>query len=326
MKEVKISVIVPVYNVETYLKRCIDSILTQSFRDFELLLIDDGATDCSGTICDEYIAKDDRIRVFHKPNGGAADARNYGIDHAKGAYLTFIDPDDYVVCNFLEAMYCMITKHQADVALVGMQDVYDSESDTSPIIKFDEYIVNSSKEIVRRTLIRDPFGVSPCARLFKRQLFTTRRFPAGKLYEDLITIPYVFSDCDKLVYSNAPMYCYFQRSTSAMHHPFYEKDMQIFNGLKQILDFVTEKYPDIRDAAVCRYIDDSLIVFFQRAIWQDNYVQFAKRIKDTDKEIWREGLHNQYLKKTRKIQILMLLINIRLYQLVYRIKAKQEKS
>ena len=325
MGEVKISVIVPVYNVEAYLPRCIDSILAQSFRDFELLLIDDGATDSSGKICDEYVKKDERIRVFHKSNGGAADARNYGIGNARGAYLTFVDPDDYVVCNFLEALYCMIIKQQADVALVGMQDVYDSKSDTNRMAGYGETVVNSSKEIVRRTLIRQPFGVSPCARLFKRKLFETRRFPVGKLYEDLITIPYVFSDCDKLVYSDAEMYCYFQRSTSAMHHPFYEKDMQVFDGLREILDFVTEKYPDIRDAAVCRYIDDSLIVFFQRAVWQKDYAQFAKRIKAKDKGIWKEGLHNRYLKKTRKIQILMLLINTRLFQFVYRIKAKQEK-
>ena len=98
-KKPKISIIVPVYNVEQYLRRCIDSILNQSFTDFELLLIDDGSKDSSGEICDEYVARDSRIRVFHKENGGVSSARNLGLDNAMGEYITFVDADDYLLCN-----------------------------------------------------------------------------------------------------------------------------------------------------------------------------------------------------------------------------------
>lgn len=104
MSRVKISVIVPVYNAETYLRRCVDSILAQTFTDFELLLVDDGSTDASGKICDEYASADARVRVFHKPNGGVSSARNLGLDNARGEWIAFADSDDYVDCNWLDSM------------------------------------------------------------------------------------------------------------------------------------------------------------------------------------------------------------------------------
>ena len=110
-----ISVIVPVYNVESCLGKCLDSILEQTYRDFELLLIDDGATDSSGDICERYAKTDERIKVFHKPNGGLSDARNYGIERASGDYLTFIDSDDYIIANYLEVLYKMATENNAEM-------------------------------------------------------------------------------------------------------------------------------------------------------------------------------------------------------------------
>ena len=115
-----ISVIVPVYNVETY-------------RDFELLLIDDGATDSSGDICERYAKTDERIKVFHKPNGGLSDARNYGIERASGDYLTFIDSDDYIIANYLEVLYKMATENNAEISAVSCEEVYDMDAPTAPV-------------------------------------------------------------------------------------------------------------------------------------------------------------------------------------------------
>ncbi|MDE5885512.1 MAG: glycosyltransferase [Oscillospiraceae bacterium] len=324
MSEVKISVIVPIYNVETYLPRCIDSVLAQSFRNFELLLIDDGATDSSGKICDEYVKKDERIHVFHKKNGGPSDARNYGIEKAEGEYLTFIDPDDYIAANYLEVLYQMLTSQDADISIVCSQLVTDMNADTGIMEMMPVYTVDS-QEAIRRMLTRDPYGVAVWGKLYVRSLFDDIRFPVGRLYEDMLTSPYVFANCHRVAYTKMPMYFYYQRTESTMNRPIREQDFQAFDGLREIIKFVDKRYPEIHDAAICRYIDDSLIVFFHRAVWKEDYAQFVKQIKAKDKGIWKEGMHNQYLKKTRKMQILMLLINIRLFQFVYRIKAKQEK-
>lgn len=123
----QITVIVPVYNTENYLRRCIDSILTQTFTDFELLLIDDGSTDSSGKICDEYKDKDDRIRVFHKENGGVSSARNLGLDNASGELIAFVDSDDYVLTVFLET-YIMLFKENADLYILGIIPDYSISS------------------------------------------------------------------------------------------------------------------------------------------------------------------------------------------------------
>ena len=129
MKNPQISVIVPVYNVEKYLSRCIDSILSQTFTDFELLLIDDGSADSSGKICDEFAMKDERIRVFHKENGGVASARQLGVDEAKGLYSIHADGDDWVEPNMLERMYLKITETGADMVIT------DYFSDKDVLIK-----------------------------------------------------------------------------------------------------------------------------------------------------------------------------------------------
>lgn len=125
----KISVIIPVYNAEKYLRKCIESVLNQTFGDFELLLVDDGSPDHSGEICDEYAQKDSRVHVFHKPNGGTANARNYGLDHSQGDYVAFIDNDDYVEPTYLGDMYSAMTHYDVDLVCCGAW--LDEKSDGS---------------------------------------------------------------------------------------------------------------------------------------------------------------------------------------------------
>ncbi|EGP5489252.1 glycosyltransferase, partial [Enterococcus faecium] len=120
----EISIIVPVYKVEPYLRKCVDSILAQTFTDFEVILVDDGSPDNSGKICDEYASKDSRVRVIHKKNGGLSSARNAGIDVARGKYLGFVDSDDYIEKDMYELLYDNIVKEQADLSICGIYDIY----------------------------------------------------------------------------------------------------------------------------------------------------------------------------------------------------------
>ncbi|NST07596.1 glycosyltransferase, partial [Enterococcus faecalis] len=121
----KISIIVPVYNVEKYLEKCVRSILAQTFTDFELILVDDGSPDSSGAMCDQFAEQDQRVKVIHKENGGLSDARNAGIEIATGEYLGFVDSDDYIADDMYELLYTNIVKEDADLSICGIYDVYE---------------------------------------------------------------------------------------------------------------------------------------------------------------------------------------------------------
>lgn len=124
----KISIIVPVYNVEKYLEKCVRSILAQTFTDFELILVDDGSPDSSGAMCDQFAEQDQRVKVIHKENGGLSDARNAGIEIATGEYLGFVDSDDYIADDMYELLYTNIVKEDADLSICGIYDVYEGKS------------------------------------------------------------------------------------------------------------------------------------------------------------------------------------------------------
>lgn len=128
----KISIIVPVYNVEKYLEKCVRSILAQTFTDFELILVDDGSPDSSGAMCDQFAEQDQRVKVIHKENGGLSDARNAGIEIATGEYLGFVDSDDYIADDMYELLYTNIVKEDADLSICGIYDVYEGKE---PIVK-----------------------------------------------------------------------------------------------------------------------------------------------------------------------------------------------
>ena len=163
----EISIIVPVYNVENYLKKCVESILSQTFTDFELLLVDDGSTDSSGEMCDELKRLDERIKVIHKENGGLSSARNAGIDVAKGKYLTFVDSDDYIDTHMLEVLYKNMVQEDADLSIVGVTSVYSGQE---PEITPSEKYVVTQKEATKMILIGKQASVYAVAKLYKRNI------------------------------------------------------------------------------------------------------------------------------------------------------------
>lgn len=180
-----ISVIVPIYKVEKYLRRCVDSILNQSYTDFELLLIDDGSPDSCPQICDEYARRDDRVRVFHKPNGGLSDARNYGVERMKGDYVSFIDSDDYVGPDYLKILMELIGEYQVPVAAVAHLCVFDdgtsfaASQDTRYVIPNDGIM----KAMAQGQIIFSAWG-----KLMRRDLFAQARFPVGYLFNEMLSL------------------------------------------------------------------------------------------------------------------------------------------
>lgn len=209
----KISIIVPVYNVKPYLKRCIDSILNQTFEEFELILVDDGSTDGSELICDKYSDMDKRVRVIHKKNGGQSDARNKGIDIAKGDWYTFIDSDDWIEKKYLEILYSNAEKYNVDISAVNYCRAYEDGS-TGSYFFIDEGI-HTGTDALKYLYIQNPtYTNAPFGKLYRASLFSDLRFPKGKLYEDALVAHKLIYKAKYLYFSNECMYFYFQRSGS----------------------------------------------------------------------------------------------------------------
>ena len=204
-----VTVILPVYNVEKYLKKGIESVLSQTYRGLEVILVDDGSTDSSGTICDEYAQIDSRVHVIHKENGGLASARNVGIRGASGQYIAYVDSDDWVEPAFVERLLNVCIENSAEMSICRYRDAYDEE-----IAKHEEedfQMVWTGKDAVRhRFLDEDKYRISTsaCNKFFKRELIADISFPEGKYYEDIVYGVQAMLNAKKVVYVNKALYNY----------------------------------------------------------------------------------------------------------------------
>lgn len=217
-----LSIIVPIYNVEQYLDRCIQSILNQTYQNLEIILVDDGATDCSGAIADSYAAKDKRIKVFHKENGGLSDARNYGLDHVTGDYILFIDSDDFIVNIMCERLITVASSNNADIVSCNYY-IYRGDDDISihNMSVQDDKRTFTGMDMLRYYLLKtEPFDLNVVwNKIFKLDLFNgvePVRFPKGRVQEDNFTIFRLFLNANSIVTVNEPLYYYVQRAGSIM--------------------------------------------------------------------------------------------------------------
>lgn len=225
----RISVIVPVYNVENYLTYCVDSLLRQTYADFEILLIDDGSTDSSGRLCDVLQEKDRRIAVFHKQNGGLSDARNFGIEHAAGDFYCFIDSDDVLHPDFLTVLIEKQKKYNADIVSTKMMLF----SDHKMLSDFDTRTYAQSEEVFYDTEILaeyfDPQAQRHihhglCMKLYKKELFKDLRFTVGRLHEDLYITHCLLNISHCFVLVNLPYYYYFQKNSNSICKNYKSKN------------------------------------------------------------------------------------------------------
>jgi glycosyltransferase involved in cell wall biosynthesis len=214
MKEL-ISVIVPVYKVGAYLNKCVDSVLGQSYGNFELILIDDGSPDRCGEICDEYAARDSRVRVIHKENGGLSAARNSGIEIARGDYLTFLDSDDWIHGLYLERLRDLLFTASADIAAGNFICTAGEDREvglTNPKVEVFSNL-EALEQLTGRLYVQ---MVIACAKLYKRDLFTGIRFPPGKFHEDEFTTHKLLYKAAKIVVTSEQLLYYRQREDSIM--------------------------------------------------------------------------------------------------------------
>ena len=236
-----ISVIIPIYNVERYLKKCLDTVCSQTYTNLQIILVDDGSTDKSGYLADKAAEKDHRIEVIHKTNGGASDARNFGIDKVKGKYMTFIDSDDYISTDFIEYMYQNIIRYDAQIVVSGVIKT-KNENDSSRL-DVQSIEIMDKKEALKEMLYARKFSTSPCGKLYLTDLFSDVRYPYGKLYEDLHTIYKVFNKAEKIVYGSQICYYYLRRPGSTLVSGFSPKYMDAIEALQNLeKDIPIEEY------------------------------------------------------------------------------------
>lgn len=276
-----ISVIVPVYNVEQYLNICLDSILKQTYRNLEIILVDDGSPDNCGNICDEYALMDSRVKVIHKKNGGLSSARNAGIEICRGSFISFIDSDDFVSPYFIEMLYKGVQQYNADVVtfssafnfMDGDDDLVKLASNSSDcrIEKIEPY------EALRQILYQKIPNGAP-HRLYKREIFQTLRFPLGFLFEDVATVYKAFSNAKRMAIIYADAYAYRVRKNSIVRMKFSDKKMVSIPIGRELFDNINIRYPSLKKAAAAR----AFSLNYQILLQVPKYDQISKE------KLWKE--------------------------------------
>lgn len=225
----EISVIVPVYNTEKHLMRCVKSIVDQTYTDFELILVDDGSSDGSPQICDEWTQKDARVRVVHKKNGGASSARNAGLAIAKGKWVFFSDSDDWIDNKALETLYGMVNEYGVSMAIGGIQ-VVEENIDRNTALNENIYMLSRENLLDRFFRVNgEPDTHSVCATLIRRDVLEDYHFIEGKMNEDVEACYYLARKCEGAVYTSKPVYFYFKNVEGVTNSGFSKKKLDLLD-------------------------------------------------------------------------------------------------
>lgn len=281
MKEPLISVIVPIYKVEKYLKQCVDSIINQSYHNLEIILVDDGSPDNCGIICDEYKKNDNRIVVIHKDNGGLSDARNIGLRAMHGDYLMFVDSDDYITEDCIAYLYNLSVRFNADLVVGGFEKF---KNETNIVIETTVSENESIQRITNQEAMKDTFikGCAAWARLYKSDVHRGIMFPVGEINEDEAIVLSLLENCQTVVTSNKVIYRYRYRSQSITSTSWHRRKLDWCNHCKNNLNFVLEKHPELVPYAKRRYC--SSVIWALNNMTADKK-QFADLIPKYRKEL-----------------------------------------
>lgn len=247
-----ISIIIPIYNVEAYLHRCIDSVLLQTYSNLEIWLVDDGSPDRCGIICDEYAEKDNRIRVIHKPNGGLSDARNAALDKMQGEWVIFVDSDDYIATTHVEELIKLALNNHSEIAvhsLCRFSELHKPQPRTRTISKLYD-----TQQALQSLFYQKDFDNAACGKIYHTSLFKDIRYPKGLLYEDLATTYRLIQKAQYVAFSSSESYFYFTRHDSIENSSFSETKLEsCLVIIKQLETFMLES-PQIVPAIRCRIL------------------------------------------------------------------------
>ena len=316
----KISVIIPIYNVEKYLKRCIESIIKQTYSNLEIILVDDGSPDGCAKICDEYKNKDERIVVIHKKNGGLSDARNAGLKVATGEIISYIDSDDYVDLDMYEKMTKAMEEKNADIVVCGTNIDYE-DGHTKEKCEKEEKSFNREEALIELNSFKS-FDMAVWNKLYKREVVDKIEFPVGKKSEDYFVMYQYFARAKKVVIINQAKYHYFQRSNSISRGKNVTHDY--IEGSKSQKEFFKKNFPDLNYVGNTAYAF-SYIATYNRYI--KNELKMTNEMKKEFKKEVRKYLKdingNSHISRSKKIQATLFSYSLFIYKIALKVISKE---
>ncbi len=288
-----ISIVVPIYNAQDTLERCLLSIKEQTYKNFEVILVDDGSIDNSKVICKKIIKNDDRFKYFYKINEGVAKTRNFGLKLCKGQYITFIDSDDYVSIYYIEKLYKGLISNDCDISVCLAQNVYKEIYQDFKINSKLQYNILSAEQALEFMLLEKDIDTSFWGKMYKKNLFDKIIIKDYKIFEDLDTMYKIILKANKIILIKEKLYFYYIRKGSLSHINFSEKNLVVLKILDNMEREIIKKYPSLSDAILCRKINANFYILRNTQKKSKYYNICKKYIK----------CHRKYVLKIKNISL-----------------------
>ena len=312
----KVSIIVPVYNVEDCLSYCVESLRQQTYKNIEIILVDDGSTDSSGEICDQYAQEDERIKVLHIDNGGQSRARNIGVQASSSDWIMFLDSDDYYDLKAVEYLVALRDKYAVDLVVTSIVEVrnYQTELNT------DDISLGNSEKLDRYTgLVRmfygNSVGTHPGGKLYKKEILLQYPYPEGMIYEDLAMAYEHIHYCAKIAVGYRSVYKYYRRMGSTVNSKYSERLLNFYKAMEWNRSYIERDYPndkEMRRALNVRYVFNGLHVV--HAMLSSGMYREINKIRKEYKQYFQDVMLNPDVTGKNKLKYLMLLVSPKLYE------------
>lgn len=316
-----ISVIVPIYNVEDYLHRCVDSIINQTYKNLEIILVDDGSPDNCGRICDEYAKKDSRIVVIHRKNGGLSAARNSGLEICKGEYIGFVDSDDCIHPQMYELLYNDIKTHNTLLSFCQPNMCKKQVVNSIEINK--ETICYKSSYVLKKALKEDIWW-SACSKLFHKSLFNTIRFPEGRTNEDYPITVQIFDNCENIAVNYNKLYNYCLRSGSIARSAFNPQKFDKIESARDVYEYIQIHQPELAEPAQRNLLASCIGLLINIIEAKTNqYKEKELMIYSIIHDNFFSGIRNKYLTKSQKVLLFAARTHPSVFNLIYQLSNKK---
>lgn len=311
-----VSVIIPVFNSERFLRRCLDSVITQDYEDIETILVDDGSMDDSGAICEEYAGKYSNIVVYHKQNEGASLARKYGLERANGEYVCFIDSDDWVSPNYVSELYALIEKYNVNVSACSVQRVKIGDNRENNVRDVCQSSVLQYKELMPRYFKYELWGFP--GKLYLRSLLVALDYPKATIGEDYYVMAQLFCKERQVAYTEEPLYYYEYHENSLSHQKLSKKAFEEFENVKAVYDYTGHNMPQYTDYALSNVVE-TCVKLYSLAMDKGervNYIMHLSSISSFLKKHFKDIICCKPLNGNVKLLALLLTVSPKFFFLV----------
>ncbi|MEZ7597624.1 MULTISPECIES: glycosyltransferase family 2 protein [Streptococcus] len=314
----QISIVVPVYNVENYLSYCVESLRQQTYKNIEIILVDDGSTDSSGEICDQYAREDDRIKVLHIENGGLSNARNTGVKESSTDWIVFIDSDDYYDHRAIEYLVELRDKYRVDLVATPVIEVRNYENSDF----LGDFREKYSGKLDRRTALEQMFygnyvGTHSGGKLYKKEILLRFPYPNGMLYEDLALAYEHIAFCENIAVSDLNLYKYYRRPGSIVNSKYSDRLLDFYKAMEWNRSYVERDYSgdrDMRRALNVRYVFNGLHIV-HAMLSSDMYAEVNK-IRKEYIQYFKDVIPNSNVTRKNKLKYILFLVSAKLYKKV----------